>query len=128
MTDAMEVVETMCERYGDAVSANDSAAYRALFASDAIRVPPGTLPEHGPDQIAAGEQADYDAEHYTCRSRPLDALALDDTHVFGLAEAAVTTVRHDTGATRNFTATKSWLIERQPSGQWLIKRQMWNLR
>ncbi len=128
MTDAMEVVETMCARYSDAVSANDSAAYKALFASDAIRVPPGSLPEHGPDQIAAGEQADYDVERYTCRSRPLDAVKIDEDHIFGLAEAAVTTERHDTGSTRSFTATKSWLIERQATGQWLIKRQMWNLR
>lgn len=128
MTDAMEVVETMCERYSGAVSANDSAAYRALFARDAIRVPPGSPPERGPDQIAASEQADYSVEHYTCRSRPLDALMIDESRVFGLAEAAVTTVRHDTGASRSFTATKSWLIERQPTGEWLIKRQMWNLR
>jgi hypothetical protein len=38
MTDPMEVVATLCERYQTAVSANDSAAYGRLFAADAIRV------------------------------------------------------------------------------------------
>lgn len=62
MVDAMEVVESMCQRYQTAVSNNDSAAYRMLFADDAIRIPPGSEPERGPDEIAQSEQRDYDAE------------------------------------------------------------------
>ena len=49
MTDPMEVVEKLCERYQTAVSNNDSDAYSKLFAEDAIRIPPGSEPEHGPD-------------------------------------------------------------------------------
>ena len=52
MIDAMEVVETMCERYQTAVSANDSVAYGRLFSADAIRIPPGAEPEHGREEIA----------------------------------------------------------------------------
>ncbi|MCW3783839.1 YybH family protein [Defluviimonas salinarum] len=128
MIDAMEIVETMCERYSSAVTANDSAAYRQLFCADAIRVPPGSEPERGPDEIARGEQADYDKARFTCNSHPIDALHLADNRVFGFAEAAVKTVAHGTGEIRSFRATKAWLLERQPSGDWLIKRQMWNLR
>lgn len=128
MTEAMEVVETMCERYSAAVSANDSAGYGRLFCDDAIRVPPGCEPERGPKAIACGEQNDYDVATFTCKSRPLDALRIDDDRVYGIAEAAVTTVAHDDGETRSFKATKTWLLERQPSGDWLIKRQMWNLK
>ena len=29
---------------------------------------------------------------------------------------------------RAFKATTTWLLQRQPSGDWLIKRQMWNLK
>ena len=39
MTEPMEVVEKLCERYQTAVSNNDSGAYRKLFAEDAIRIP-----------------------------------------------------------------------------------------
>ncbi len=42
MTDPMEVVEKLCDRYQTAVSNNDSGAYRELFAEDAIRIPPGS--------------------------------------------------------------------------------------
>ncbi len=50
MTDPMEVVEKLCERYQTAVSNNDSDAYSKLFAEDAIRIPPGSEPEHGPSR------------------------------------------------------------------------------
>lgn len=65
MTDPMEVVEKLCERYQTAVSNNDSGAYRKLFAEDAIRIPPGSEPEHGPDEIGQGEQRDYDIAKWT---------------------------------------------------------------
>ena len=128
MIDAMEVVETMCERYQTAVSANDSAAYGKLFTADAIRVPPGAEPEHGPEEIARSEQKDYDTATWRVRSRPLDALRIDDDWVYGVAEAEVDTVAHADGAARSFKVTKTWLLRKAPSGEWLIKRQMWNLK
>ena len=128
VVDAGEVVKAMCEKYQAAVNANDSAAYRQLFAADAIRIPPGSEPEHGPDEIAQSEQRDYDVARWTIQSRPLDALQIDDRWIYGIAEVDATTVAHADGATRSFKATKTWLLERQPSGDWLIKRQMWNLK
>ena len=128
MIDAMEVVETMCERYQTAVSNNDSGAYRMLFAEDAIRIPPGSEPERGPDEIAQSEQRDYDAARWNVRSAALDALRIDDDWVYGVAEVDIKTVAHADGAKKSFQATKTWLLQRQPSGDWLIKRQMWNLR
>ena len=128
MIDAMEVIETMCERYQTAVSNNDSHAYWKLFAEDAIRVPPGSEPEHGPDQISQSEQRDYDVAKWSVWSRALDALRIDDNWVYGLAEADVDTVAHADGTRKSFKATKTWLLQRQASGDWLIKRQMWNLK
>jgi uncharacterized protein (TIGR02246 family) len=127
MTDAMEVVETMCERYQAAVSANDSAAYGKLFCADAIRVPPGAEPEYGPREIAQSEQKDYDVATWTVSSKALDVLRIDDDWVYGIAETAVTTLAHEDGTIKSFKATKTWLLRREPSGEWLIKRQMWNL-
>ena len=128
MIDAMEVVETMCERYQTAVSANDSEAYGRLFCVDAVRVPPGGEPEHGPDEIARSEQRDYDVAAWSVRSKPLDALRIDDDWVHGFAEADVTTAPHDGSTKRSFKVTKSWLLHRQSSGEWLIKRQIWNVK
>ena len=128
MIDAMEVVETMCERYQAAVSNNDAGAYRMLFAEDAIRIPPGSEPERGPDEIAQSEQRDYDAAKWTVRSAALVALRIADNWVYGVAEVDINTVAHVDGAKKSFRATKTWLLQRQASGESLIKRQMWNLK
>jgi uncharacterized protein (TIGR02246 family) len=128
MIDANEVVKTMCEKYQAAVSANDSAAYRKLFAPDAIRIPPGSDPEYGPDEISKNEQKDYDVAKWTVQLTPLDALRIDDRWVYGIAQANVNTVAHADGTTKSFKTTKTWLFHREESGEWLIKRQMWNLK
>ncbi len=126
MTDPMEIVETLCERYQSAVSANDSVAYSSLFASDAIRIPPGGMPERGPEEIKQSEQRDYDVAKWTVSSKPIDAFLIDEDWVCGVAEANISLVAHADGAQKSMTANKIWLINRQPTGEWLIRRQMWN--
>ena len=128
MIDANEIVKSMCERYSAAVSANDSIAYGKLFAADAIRIPPGSEPEQGPDEILKSEQKDYDVAKWTCQSIPLNALRIDDEWVYGIAQANVNTVAYADGATKSFKAYKTWLLHKEKSGEWLIKRQMWNIK
>jgi uncharacterized protein (TIGR02246 family) len=128
MSNADEVVAAMCQAYAGAVNATDSKAYGKLFTADAIRVPPGSEPEYGPDQIRKGEQADYDIATWNIRSTPLDALRIDDRWVYGIAHVDVTTTAHADGAMSTFQATKTWLLQKQTSGEWLIARQMWNLK
>lgn len=128
MIDANEVLKAMCEKYQAAVSTNDSAAYRKLFAADAIRIPPGSEPEHGPDEISKSEQKDYDVAKWNIQSRPIDALLINDRWMYGIAQVDGTTVAHSDGITNTFKATKTWLLHREDSGEWLIKRQMWNLK
>jgi uncharacterized protein (TIGR02246 family) len=128
MINAKDIIETMCEKYQAAVSANDSIAYGKLFAEDAIRVPPGSEPEHGRDEISKNEQKDYDVAKWTVQVTPLEALRIDDRWVYGIAEGNVKTVAYSDGATKSFKTTKTWLFHREDSGEWLIKRQMWNLK
>ena len=122
MNSANEVVKAMCQRYRAVVNANDSSAYGKLFAEDAIRIPPGSEPEHGSVEIAQSEQKDYDIADWSIESRPLDALQIDDKSVYGIAHVDVTTVAHVDGASKSFKATKTWLLQKQESGEWLIKR------
>ncbi len=128
MIDANEIVKAMCERYSAAVSANDSVAYGKLFAADAIRIPPGLDPEHGPEEILQSEQKDYDVAKWTCQSTPLDALRIDDEWVYGIAQANVNTVSYADGTKNSFKVYKTWLLHKEDSGEWLIKRQMWNIK
>ena len=128
MTDAMEVVGSMCIAYASAVNASDSLAYSKLFTADAIRMPPGSEPEYGPEQIRRGEQADYDAARLSIRSTPVDAVQASNEWVYGVATIEGTATNHADGMTSSFQATKTWLLQRQASGGWLIARQMWNMR
>ena len=120
------IVAAMCQRYQSAVSNNDSAAYGALFAPEAVRLPPGGKPEHGPAAIAVSEQRDYDVAKWTIQVRPVQALAIDKDWVYGIAETDISLVAHADGAEKSMTANKGWLIHRQPSGDWKIARAMWN--
>ncbi|MGI9355566.1 MAG: hypothetical protein ACR2PF_10460 [Rhizobiaceae bacterium] len=58
----------------------------------------------------------------------MHALKINDDWVFGVAETDITLVRHDDGTEQKMSANKTWLIERQDSGDWKIKRAMWNYR
>ncbi len=125
---ADDVVATMCRAYARAVNATDSAAYSTLFTGDAIRMPPGSEPEYGRDEIRRGEQADYDAAAWSIRSTPVDALQVCEDWIYAIAHVEGTTTAHADGARSSFRATKTWLLQRQPSGEWLIARQMWNVK
>ena len=126
MSSADKVVKAVCESYSSAVNASDSATYAKLFTSDAIRMPPGANPEYGPEQIRKGEQADYDVAKWNVKFTPRDARSIAEGYVYGIADIEVEMVAHADGATSEFEMTLSWLLERQSSGDWLIKRQMWN--
>ncbi len=118
----------MSDAYASAVNAGDSARYAALFAQDAIRMPPGAELEHGRDKIREAEQADYDTAKWNVAFKPRDALTIADDWVYGIADGEVTIVPRAGGETSNVRLTVTWLYERQPSGKWLIKRQMWSLK
>ena len=118
----------MCDAYEQAVNAGDAAAYAQLFAPEAIRVPPGALPERGRDTIRRGEQADYDVATLAITSTAEDVLEIADGWIHALAHVDGTSTAHGDGTTSAFRVTKFWLLHRQPSGDWLIVRQMWNQR
>jgi ketosteroid isomerase-like protein len=126
MSNADEVLKAMCQSYASAVNASDSVTYAKLFTQDAIRMPPGAYPEYGPEQIQKGEQADYDVAKWTVQFTPRDALPIAEDWLYGIADVEGTMVAHADGKTSTFRLTVVWLLQRQPSGAWLIKRQMWN--
>ena len=128
MSDADEVLKAMSDAYASAVNAGDSAKYAMVFAPDAIRMPPGADLERGPEEIRKAEQADYDQAAWNVKFTPRDALAISEGWVYGIADGEVTITPHDGGEPQDVRLTVTWLYERQPSGEWLIKRQMWSLK
>ena len=128
MDSAYEVVKSMCDAYARAVNASDSEAYGKLFTPDAIRIPPDSELEHGPEEIAKGEQTSYEWGRLSIRSTPVDVIELGEDAIYALAEVEGEAVAHADGSKSSFRATKAWLLHRQPSGEWLLARHMWNMR
>lgn len=128
MTDGEVVVMSLCEAYAGAVNASDSTAYSKLFESDAIRMPPGEEPEEGREAIRAGEQASYYLVELSVRSTPRDVIPLGDAWIYAIADIEGHAVAHADGTKSFFRATKTWLLHQQASGEWLIARQMWNMK
>src|SRR5688572_9545994 len=118
----------MCDAYAAAVNASDASAYAKLFAPDAIRIPPGSELEHGPEEIRKGEQAGYDEAELSIRSTPVDVVQVADEWIYALAHVEGEAVALVDGSRSAFRATKAWLLQRQPSGRWLLARHMWNMR
>lgn len=128
MSTAHDIVRSMCEAYAKAVNSSDSEAYGRLFTEDAIRIPPGSEPEHGSEDIRRGEQALYDQAQLTIRSDPTDVIRIGDDWIFALAAVKGDAVAQADGSRATFRATKAWLLHRQPSGEWRLARHMWNMR
>jgi len=126
MSHADETFRAMCQSYSSAVNASDAVTYSQLYTNDVIRMPPGADPEYGPEQIYRAEQADYEVAKWHVKLTPRDALPIADGWIYGIADVSASMVAHADGKTSNFRLTTTWLLERQPTGRWLIKRQMWN--
>jgi ketosteroid isomerase-like protein len=88
----------------------------------------GPEEREGNEQVGRSEQSDYDKAHWSIRSTPIDALQIAEDWVYGIAHVDATIVAHADGARTEAEATKTWLLRRQPTGEWLIARQMWNVK
>ena len=75
-------------------------------------MPPGAAPEHGPEEIRQGEQADYDVATWSIHSTPIDALQISQDWIYGIAHVDATTTAHADGAKSYIKATKTWLLQR----------------
>ena len=127
MSNAETVFRDFLDSYAAAVNANDADAYKTLFTDDAIRVPANSVVERGPEEIAASEGADYEEARFNVDLQALDAMALGDRHVFGLAHADASLSFHADGSSGAIDAVKVFLLE-EHDGRWLIKRYLWNTK
>ena len=127
MTDAESAFKSFLDSYAAAVNANDADAYAALFTDDAIRVPANSVVERGPDEIAASEGGDYEEAKWSVELQAVDAIALGERHIFGLAHADASLVFYADDSTGSKDAIKGFLLE-EHGGRWLIRRYLWNLK
>jgi hypothetical protein len=86
-----------------------------------------TLTRYENCKIRVKPDWDFDVAKWTIQSRPIDALLINEQWIYGIAQVDGTAVAKADGTTNSFKLTKTWLLHAETSGEWLIKRQMWNL-
>ncbi len=108
-----------------AINSSDADAAAALYASDAVRMPPDAPEIRGREAIrqnleAAFENADIQVQVF-----------VDETEFSGeLASVrgtfVLTTVPKDGSASSEMQGNWMRLMRREPDGHWLVARDLWN--
>ncbi len=108
-----------------AINNSDADAVAALYASDAIRMPPDAPEIRGREAIrqnlaAAFENADIEAQVHVEETEFSGELA----SVRGTF--ALVTVPKDGSASLEIQGNWMRLMRREPDGRWLVARELWN--
>lgn len=127
MADPHAIFAEFLASYAASVNANDADAYGGLFTADAIRVPANSVVERGPAEIADSEGRDYKQARWSVELRPVDAIAVGDRHIFGIAHADASLEFYADGSRGAKDALKGFLLE-EHDGRWLIHRYLWNVK
>ncbi len=90
-------------------------------------MPANSVVERGPDEIAASEGSDYAEARWSVELQPVDAVAIGDRHIFGLAHADASLELYADGSRGAKDAVKGFLLE-EHDGHWLIRRYLWNVK
>ena len=126
MSEADQVQETICQSYMKTVNASDAVAYSKLFTTDIIWMQPGTPIRHGRDEIVADFGGALETYKVDIDMTPGDTIQIAESWIYGISHVdGVLTEKADSSKSA-FKFTVAQLLQRQASGEWLIRRQMWN--
>ena len=126
MSEADQVVESICQSYMKTVNASDAVAYSKLFTTDIIWMQPGTPIRHGRDEIVADFGGALETYKVDIVMTPGDTIQIAEDWIYGISHVdGVLTEKADSSKSA-FKFTVAQLLQRQASGEWLIRRQMWN--
>jgi len=126
MTEAKKVLESMCRSYARTVNASDAVAYSKLFTTDVIWMQPSTPIRHGRDEIVADFGGVLETYKVDIVMTPGDTIQITEDWIYGISHVDGVLIKKDDGSKSSFKFTVAQLIQRQASGEWLIRRQIWN--
>jgi uncharacterized protein (TIGR02246 family) len=126
MAEAEKVLESICKSYARTVNASDAVAYSKLFTTDIVWMQPGTPIRRGRDEIVADFGSALETYKVDIVMTPGETLHITDGWVYGISHVDGFLTKKDDGSESSFGFTVAQLIQRQASGEWLIRRQIWN--
>jgi uncharacterized protein (TIGR02246 family) len=126
MSEADQVQKSICQSYAKTVNASDAVAYSKLFTTDIIWMQPGTPIRHGRDEIVADFGGALETYKVDIEMTPGDTIQIAEGWIYGISHVDGVLTEKADGSKSHFKFTVTQLLQRQASGEWLIRRQMWN--
>ena len=126
MSEADQVQKTICQSYMKTVNASDAVAYSKLFTTDVIWMQPGTPIRHGRDEIVADFGGVLETYKVDIEMTPGDTIQISEGWIYGISHVDGVATEKASGSKSQFKFTVAQLIQKQESGEWLVKRQIWN--
>lgn len=126
MSKADQVVKSICQFYAKTVNASDAVAYSKLFTTDVIWMQPGTPIRHGRDEIVADFGGALERYKVDIEMTPGDTIQITEGWIYGISHVDGVLTEKVDGTKSKIKFTVAQLLQRQASGEWLIRRQLWN--
>lgn len=126
MTEAQKVLESICRSYARTVNASDAVAYSKLFTTDVIWMQPSTSIRHGREEIVADFGGALVAYRVDIVMTPGETIQIAEDWIYGISHVDGILTKKEDDSKSTFRFTVAQLIQRQASGEWLIRRQIWN--
>lgn len=126
MTEAQKVLESICRSYARTVNASDAVAYSKLFTTDVIWMQPSTPIRHGREEIVADFGGALVAYRVDIVMTPGETIQIAEDWIYGISHVDGILTKKEDDSKSTFRFTVAQLIQRQASGEWLIRRQIWN--
>jgi uncharacterized protein (TIGR02246 family) len=126
MPEADQVLEAICQSYAQTVNAGDVVAYSNLFTTDIHWMQPGTPIRYGRDEIVADFGGGLETYEVDIEMTPGDTIQITEGWIYAISHIDGVLTEKGDNSKSNFKVTVTQLLQRQSSGKWLIKRQMWN--
>ena len=121
--DEEAAIHAVIDAYQQAVNDGDARAYAALFAEDALRMPPNAANDSGRSAIQAADEPVYQQWDVSVTMDYLETEVYGDrAHLIADVHGRLTAREGDGQA--EFHITSFWLFSRV-GGTWQIWRQMW---
>ncbi len=126
MSEADQVQKTICQSYMKTVNASDAVAYSKLFTTDVIWMQPDAPIRHGREEIVADFGGTLETYKVDIEMTPGDTIQISEGCIYGISHVDGVSTEKASGSKSQFKFTVAQLIQKQESGEWLVKRQMWN--
>ena len=118
-------IDQVRERFAAAFNAGDAGAVAGLYTDDAMRMPPNEPAVVGREAILSRFEAEF-AEFAGQLANPAEEIHVAGDWAFLRGTYTMTLTPSAGGEPTQDTGKYLVVVQRQPDGTWLTKREIWN--